>query len=144
MAEVIKYGVILNPELFSLLETHLSAILRLDSYLLIEIIKICCQLKGLVVEEDETEGDYRAILNFGHTLGHAIETATNYKQFLQAKLLRSAWPPLHLSQKRNFCDAKVNKICRLLKTGLPMAIPKDLKGEPLLRGMAAISCWRKD
>ena len=140
MAEVIKYGVILSPELFSLLETHLSAILRLDPYLLIDIIKICCQLKGLVVEEDETEGDYRAILNFGHTLGHAIETATNYKQFLHGEAVAIGMAfAAHLSQKRNFCDAKVSdQICRLLKkTGLPVVIPKDLKGEPLLRGMAS-------
>lgn len=140
LAEVIKYGVILNPELFSLLETHLSAILRLDPHLLIDVIKTCCQLKALVVEEDETEGDYRAILNFGHTLGHALETATNYKQFLHGEAVAIGMAfAAHLSQKRNLCETKVSdQICRLLKkAGLPVVIPKDLKGEPLLRGMAS-------
>ena len=139
VAEVIKYGVILSPELFSLLEEHLSAFLRLDSDLLINVIKTCCQLKALVVEEDETEGDYRAILNFGHTLGHAIENATDYKQFLHGEAVAMGMVfAAYLSWKRKFCDAKVkDRICQLIKkAGLPVAVPKELKGEYILRGMA--------
>src|SRR5205814_6385473 len=125
VAEVIKYGVILSPDLFSLIEEQLPALLHLDPVLLTTVVKTCCQLKALVVEEDETEGDYRAILNFGHTLGHALETATNYKQFLHGEAVAIGMAfAAHLSQRRNLCDAKVSdQICRLLKkTGLPVAI----------------------
>jgi 3-dehydroquinate synthase len=139
MAEVIKYGVILSPELFSLLDEHLSAVLQLDPNLLTSIIKTCCQLKALVVEEDETEGDYRAILNFGHTLGHAIEAATEYKQYLHGEAVAIGMVfAAHLSAKRGLCPVATSKrVYQLLKkTGLPVEIPKDLRGDILLHGMA--------
>jgi len=139
VAEVIKYGVILSPDLFALLETSLPALLRLDPQLLISVIKTCCQLKALVVEEDETEGDYRAILNFGHTLGHAIENATEYKQFLHGEAVAMGMVfAAYLSWKRKFCDETVKeRICQLVKkAGLPVDVPKELKDEYILRGMA--------
>jgi len=138
VAEVIKYGVILSPDLFMLLEDQLAHLLRLDPQLLIAVVKTCCQLKALVVEEDETEGDYRAILNFGHTLGHAIENATEYKRFLhgEAVALGMAFA-VQLSAKRGLCSAATSeRVCRLLKkAGLPVDIPKGLKGEHLLLGI---------
>src|SRR5438034_4617526 len=139
VAEVIKYGVILSPDLFMLLEDQLAHLLRLDPQLLIAVVKTCCQLKALVVEEDETEGDYRAILNFGHTLGHAIENATEYKRFLhgEAVALGMAFA-VQLSAKRGLCSAATSeRVCRLLKkAGLPLEIPKELRGEHLLLGIA--------
>jgi 3-dehydroquinate synthase len=139
VAEVIKYGVILNPELFALLEEKLSAFLRLDPDLLTAVVKTCCQLKALVVEEDETEGDYRAILNFGHTLGHAIESATSYKRFLHGEAVAIGMVfAAHLSSKRGYCSVQIKeRICRLVKkVGLPVVVPKELKDEHLLRSMA--------
>src|SRR5215510_13354026 len=104
VAEVIKYGVILSPDLFSLLEEDLMSFLQLDPSLLTEVIRTCCQLKALVVEEDETEGDYRAILNFGHTLGHAIENATEYKRFLHGEAVAIGMVfAAQLSCKRGLC-----------------------------------------
>jgi len=138
LAEVIKYGVILSPELFSLLEEQLPALLRLDTLLLTTIIKTSCQLKALVVEEDETEGDYRAILNFGHTLGHAIEMATEYKRFLHGEAVALGMVfALHLSQQRGLCSAAVKeRVTKLIKkTGLPVEIPKTLARESLLLGI---------
>lgn len=139
IAEVIKYGVILNPELFALLEEQLSSFLRLDPALLTAVVKTCCQLKALVVEEDETEGDYRAILNFGHTLGHAIENVTSYKRFLHGEAVAIGMVfAAHLSSKRGHCNAQLKeRLCRLLKkAGLPVTVPKELKDEYLLRSMA--------
>jgi 3-dehydroquinate synthase len=139
LAEVIKYGVILNADLFTLIEEQLPRVLRLDTDLLTFIIKTCCQLKALVVEEDETESDYRAILNFGHTLGHAIESMTAYKQFLHGEAVAIGMAfATHLSHKRGFCSATVEQRVRKLlkKAGLPVDIPKDLKGEYLLFGLA--------
>ncbi len=83
MAEVIKYGVIWDADLFALL----SASKRLDQFryvpqgLLHEIIYRCAQAKATVVSQDEKESNLRAILNYGHTIGHAIEMATNYRIF---------------------------------------------------------------
>jgi len=92
-----------------------------------------------VVEEDETEGDYRAILNFGHTLAHALESATEYKRFLHGEAVAIGVVfAAHLSYKRGLCNVKIKeRISRLVKkTGLPVTIPKELKDEHLLRGIA--------
>lgn len=139
VAEVIKYGVILSPDLFALLEAQLPKILRLDPELLITVVKTCCQLKALVVEEDERESDYRAILNFGHTLGHAIENATEYKRFLHGEAVALGMVfAAHLSAKRGLCSvATSQRVCHLIKkAGLPVEIPKTLRGEHVLRGLA--------
>ncbi|MBI3795947.1 MAG: 3-dehydroquinate synthase [Deltaproteobacteria bacterium] len=140
MAEVIKYGVILSPDLFALVEEQLSALLHLTPALLAAVVKTCCQLKALVVEEDETEGDYRAILNFGHTVGHAIERATEYKLFLHGEAVAMGMAfAMHLSQQRGLCSATTKeRVCRLLKTaGLPVVIPQTLTRESLLLGIEA-------
>lgn len=79
IAEVIKYGVILDKQLFSFLEKNRDAIKKRRKYVLTYIIKRCCELKKNVVEQDEKEVDLRRILNFGHTVGHAIEILSNYK-----------------------------------------------------------------
>jgi len=138
VAEVIKYGAILSPDLFSLMEEQLPALLHLDPALLTAVVKTCCQLKALVVEEDETERDYRAILNFGHTLGHAIESATEYKDFLHGEAVAIGMAfAVHLSHQRGLCSAATKeRVCRLLKkAGLPAVIPKTLSRENLLLGL---------
>ena len=140
VAEVIKYGVILSPDLFSLIEEQLPALLRLDPVLLTTVVKTCCQLKALVVEEDETEGDYRAILNFGHTLAHALESATEYKHFLHGEAVAIGMAfAVHLSHQRGLCSAATKeRVWRLLKRpGLPVVVPKTLTRESLLLGIEA-------
>ncbi len=139
MAEVIKYGVILSPELFVLLERHMARLLHFDPALLTEVISTCCQLKAKVVEEDETESDYRAILNFGHTLGHAIENATGYTHYLHGEAVALGMVfAVHVSQQRGLCgEGLCERLCRLLNSsGLPVALPVELKGEQLIAGMA--------
>ncbi|WP_457577773.1 3-dehydroquinate synthase [Desulfomarina sp.] len=79
MAEVIKYGVIRDREFFGFLEKNREAILQLDSELLAETIFKCCKIKAEVVAEDEREGDIRRILNYGHTIGHAVESASDFR-----------------------------------------------------------------
>ncbi len=81
LVEVIKYGVIKDAELFEYLEKHLYDVLQLDREALLKIIATSCQIKAKVVEEDEKEKHLRAILNYGHTIGHAIEAVTNYKKY---------------------------------------------------------------
>lgn len=79
LAEVIKYGMIRDEELFSFLEERVDEILALDTPSLIRIIMTSCRIKAEVVKRDEREGGYRAILNYGHTFAHAIETLTQYR-----------------------------------------------------------------
>ncbi len=79
LAEVIKYGVIRDASFFTFLEEYRRKIVRRDPEYIIETIQRCCQIKADVVEEDEQEGGVRRILNYGHTLGHAIEAAANYE-----------------------------------------------------------------
>jgi 3-dehydroquinate synthase len=83
--EVIKYGVIADAKLFDYLERRMDAILRRDPRALGWIIPRSAAIKARVVSEDEREGGPRQILNFGHTLGHALETATSYRRFLHGE-----------------------------------------------------------
>jgi 3-dehydroquinate synthase len=79
--EVVKYGVIADPELFDYFEERLPAILRRDQAAMGWLIPRSIRIKAYVVEKDEHESGLRKILNFGHTLGHAFETATNYTYY---------------------------------------------------------------
>lgn len=78
MAEVVKYAVILDADLFSFLEANVGAILGLEEIALTHLLARCCQLKARVVEADEREENLRKILNFGHTIGHALERCGGY------------------------------------------------------------------
>lgn len=79
LAEVIKYGVIMDGGLFSFLESNLRKVFAYDKEALTFIIKRGCEIKGEVVEKDEREFNLRKILNFGHTIGHAVENLSDYK-----------------------------------------------------------------
>jgi 3-dehydroquinate synthase len=79
LAEVIKYGFILDEEYYDYINYNVNKIFNFDENVLQYLAKKNCSLKGYVVEIDEKEDDLRAILNFGHTIGHAIETVQNFK-----------------------------------------------------------------
>ncbi|MBF8275739.1 MAG: aroB [Candidatus Brocadiaceae bacterium] len=81
LVEVIKYGVIKDEKLFEYIEKSLHEIVQLNYGALLNIIDTSCQIKANVVAEDEKEKHIRAILNYGHTIGHAIETLTDYKKY---------------------------------------------------------------
>lgn len=86
LAEVVKYGVILDPPFFELLETNVDSLRARDPELLRRVIARCCQLKADVVRQDEREETgLRAVLNYGHTFCHAIETVTRYERFLHGE-----------------------------------------------------------
>jgi 3-dehydroquinate synthase len=78
LAEVIKYGMIADKKFFTYLREHSQRILDKDSSILTEIVRRSCEIKACIVEEDECESSIRAILNFGHTIGHAIEANTDF------------------------------------------------------------------
>jgi 3-dehydroquinate synthase len=81
LGEIIKYGVIYDAEFFTYLEKNLSKIKVLNPKVLLLTIKKCCEIKTHIVSEDEHEMGKRIILNFGHTIGHAIEAVTNYQKY---------------------------------------------------------------
>ena len=79
--EIVKYGMIQDRDLFNRMRRDLAAIFARDKAALVPIIATACRIKAAVVSEDEREGNLRRILNFGHTAGHAIEAATQYRRF---------------------------------------------------------------
>ena len=83
--EAMKYGVIRNPAIFDLMESQREALLRRDVALLEQLIIECIRVKAEVVSADEREGGERRILNFGHTVGHTLESATKYRHFLHGE-----------------------------------------------------------
>ena len=138
LAEVIKYGVIADRYLFELLEQNLEKILALDRELLTQIIVRSCENKARVVEADEREDDYRAVLNFGHTIGHALEAATGYRQFLHGEAVGIGMvKATALSVQQGFCDPKsFERITRLIKkAGLPTEFPPGMSVSSLVQGM---------
>jgi len=83
--EAMKYGVIRNPAIFELMETNRDALLHRDGALLETLITECIRVKAAVVSADERESGERRILNFGHTIGHALEAETGYKKLLHGE-----------------------------------------------------------
>jgi 3-dehydroquinate synthase len=83
--EAMKYGVIRNPAIFELMESNSDAILRRDGALLETLITECIRVKATVVSADERESGERRILNYGHTIGHALEAETNYRRLLHGE-----------------------------------------------------------
>ncbi len=138
LAEVIKYGVIEDAQFFRLLEQKIAALARLDEDLLIETIATSCAIKARVVEADEREDDYRAVLNFGHTIGHALEAVTGYTQFLHGEAVAVGMAKAALlSARYGFCDAQsLQRIVQLIaNAGLPSEIPGDVSLTGLIQAM---------
>ena len=87
LAEVIKYGIIYDAILFAQIERNLPKLLQRDAATLRTVVARCCEIKADVVGQDETESGLRAILNFGHTIGHAIENSSGYGKFLHGEAI---------------------------------------------------------
>lgn len=129
LAEVIKYGVIYDDKLFSFLENNIDPIMNLDSSALTHIIKRSCEIKADIVSRDERESGLRSILNYGHTIGHAIETITRYKRFLHGEAIAIGMCiEAEFSNRLGILDNKdLDRIKNLIKRyGLPSEIPNDL------------------
>jgi len=87
IAEVIKYGIIYDYALFERLEREMPKVLQRDTETLADVVARCCEIKADVVRQDETESGLRAILNFGHTVGHAIEAISGYGKYLHGEAI---------------------------------------------------------
>jgi 3-dehydroquinate synthase len=87
LAEVIKYGIIYDTRLFTALERDLPRLLKQDPAVLARVVARCCEIKAEVVGQDETESGLRAILNFGHTIGHGLEAISKYGKYLHGEAI---------------------------------------------------------
>ncbi len=134
LAEIIKYGVIEDPNLFSYLEDHVDQVLSKDAETLIHIIKTSCSIKAKVVEKDETESNYRMVLNFGHTFGHAIEALSQYSRYKHGEAVAMGMVyAAKLSQSLGKClQETVERIEGLIKQfNLPTQWPEYSKDKYL-------------
>lgn len=126
LAEVIKYGVALDLPFFEFIEQHVEQLLALDSGVLIEIIQRCCELKAQVVELDEKESGLRAVLNYGHTLGHAFEALSDYRGLVHGEAVAIGMAlAAMVSVSRSLCSkADAARIVALIKRcGLSVDVP---------------------
>ena len=138
LAEVVKYGIISDAKLFALLEDKIDHIISLDRELLIRVVTRSCAIKARIVERDEREDDLRAVLNFGHTVGHALEAATGYRKFLHGEAVAVGMAKAAtISWRHRFCDElSRDRICRLIeKAELPIQLPKDISTQSLIQCM---------
>jgi 3-dehydroquinate synthase len=135
LAEVVKYGAILDNDLFHYLERNWIRIQRRDAITLSYIIERCCSLKASVVETDELETGYRRILNFGHTIGHAIELLSNYKVNHGCAVSIGMTFEAQLAQRIGILRGNyaIKIAALLLLFGLPIRIPNDIKMSDIIK-----------
>jgi 3-dehydroquinate synthase len=134
LAEVIKYGLICDPQLFAWLESHIPKLRSRDAEALTHAIGKSCAIKAAIVGKDEREQGIRAILNFGHTFGHAIEAATGYREFLHGEAVALGMLiAADLSNRLGLIDRTVVlRLSALLEqAGLPTVPPKIGGGRAL-------------
>ena len=127
LAEVIKYGCVWDPLLFDWLELHMAGLTRRDPEALAHAIGRSCAIKATVVARDERESNVRAILNFGHTFGHAIESATNYETYLHGEAVGLGMLiATDLSERLGLIERSVRERLRdlLTRAGLPVQTPR--------------------
>ena len=127
LAEVIKYGCVWDPLLFDWLDHNMGKLLARDVDALTYSIARSCEIKARVVAKDEREQNLRAILNFGHTFGHAIEAATGYETYLHGEAVGLGMlMATDLSHRLGMIDGSIKGRVRdiLGKAGLPTAAPR--------------------
>jgi 3-dehydroquinate synthase len=129
--EAVKTAVIGDPALFEFLQVARPSVISGNPAALRHVIHACAAFKGRIVSQDEKEGDLRRILNFGHTLGHAIETATGYKRFLHGEAV--AWGMLAATrlavEEKTLSESEAGRIASLISSYGPVPslgrIPMD-------------------
>lgn len=138
MAEVIKYGIIYDVTFFDWIEQHVDALIKQDKTALKQAIFRCCQIKAEIVEQDEQEAGIRALLNLGHTFGHAIEAEQGYGNWLHGEAVAAG---IVLASK---CSVKKNwlstsEFCRiealLEKFHLPITAPAEMGLDEFVKHM---------
>ena len=138
LAEVIKYGIILDGAFFTWLEDNLDELLRLDGAAMAYCIRRCCELKAEVVAADEREMGLRALLNLGHTFGHAIEAEMGYGNWLHGEAVAAGMVMAARTSERlgQFNATDTQRIITLLaRAGLPVNGPREMSAQAYLPHM---------
>ncbi len=138
LAEVIKYGVIRDAEFFAWLEANLTALLDQQEAALVHAITRSCQIKAEVVQADERESGERALLNFGHSFGHALEALTRYETYLHGEAVAIGMVmAVDLSARIGWMsDTDAGRVRDLIEAaGLPVQAKTDVDVEPMLKTM---------
>ena len=138
LAEVIKYGIISDSSFFYQTQDNLQAILTRKSEALAGAIARSCEIKGAVVAADETEQGLRAILNFGHTVGHALETATGYRRYRHGEAISIGMVSACLiGEELGITPQEVTQQVEncLKRAGLPTSFPTDVPLDDIHKGM---------
>lgn len=137
LAEVIKYGVIADAALFTFLEGDMEKIVSRDLTSVARVVKNACEIKAAVVMEDERESDRRRILNYGHTIGHAIESLGKYRRFIHGEAVAIGMvQEASLARFLGYCHAEVveRQADLVRRAGLPDQLP-DVAGSVLWKAM---------
>ena len=134
LVEVIKHGMIMDSELFYYVEDNLQEILSVDPQSIEQIVARSCKDKAIIVEKDEKEQNLRAILNYGHTIGHGIETVTNYSVYRHGEAISIGMAvaskiAVNMGIMRDEIADRQNRL--LAKCGLPINFP-DLDVDTVL------------
>ncbi|NIA08863.1 MAG: 3-dehydroquinate synthase [Nitrospiraceae bacterium] len=134
LAEVVKYGVIKSPKLFELLEEKGQDILDIEPQVTAHVVFSSCSIKAEVVAKDEREGDLRRVLNFGHTVGHAVEAAALYQIPHGEAIAIGMVVASRISVAKDLMPMKdLERLISLLKRlNLPREIPQGLHTEKLI------------
>ena len=136
MAEIIKYGIICDKDLFRLIENNLEQLKSLDAKLVENVISRCAGIKASVVEKDEKDLGLRNILNYGHTVGHAVETVSGFQLTHGQGVAIGMVAAGLISQRLGIlADSDLQRIqSTLLRVGLPVKIP-GLPVDKLIQAM---------
>lgn len=140
LAEVVKYGVIVDAAFLDLLESNTDGLLARDADLLVEVVARCCEIKADVVAKDEREGGLREILNFGHTLAHALEQVLGYGEMLhgEAVAVGMAYAAAVSVKDCGLPAADGERINALLtKLRLPVSISRETDWEAVRAAMSS-------
>ena len=139
LAEVLKYGVIWDESFFSWLEAGATALLSRDTDAVAHAVRTSCATKAQVVAADEREGGLRAILNFGHTFAHAIETLTGYEQLLHGEAVAIGMAMAADCSVRHglLAERDASRVLAAIRElGLPAEIPPGIGSAAMLDAMA--------
>ncbi|MDW7773822.1 MAG: 3-dehydroquinate synthase [Desulfobulbaceae bacterium] len=133
LAEVIKYGIIADAVFFRFLQSSRRQILALEKDVVIEMIARCCEIKAHVVEQDEREGGLRRILNYGHTIGHAIEAASGYALIHGLAIAMGMAAAARLAVRTGrLPQAEADKLIQLIREfGMETSIPADMNRQQI-------------
>jgi 3-dehydroquinate synthase len=134
LAEIIKYSIIDDEKMFRVLEDEMESVKRKDPALLLKLVECCCRIKKSIVEIDEKEQGLRRILNYGHTLGHALEAQSNFTvshgEGVALGMIAAARISENCGYLESACRERIEKLIQ--KTGLPCRIPESISTEGII------------